>query len=174
MSFHSHVLLNYPGAQNCNELYQIKFWSCERPKETSQQLPCSPFFYGYMMELEPPENTWRFAHMMVYLPALAANDFLMLWARRTAANLPSRRGLHLSWNQPTWQRNRLMALGMGRFGLRCCFPMFSHVFLCFPIFPLVMSGKMMSLDHCLGFEAATFLAQAVAMGLHFWTSIHTS
>ena len=48
------------------------------------------------MELEPPENTWRFADMMVYLPALAANDFLMLWARRTAENLPSGTGLHQS------------------------------------------------------------------------------
>ena len=119
VSFHSHVLLIYPGAQNC---IKSSFEVVRGQKKLHNNFLAHPFLWVHDGARAPRKH-------LVYLPALAANDFLMLWARRTAANLPSGTGLHQSCHGTS-------RLGKGTVswrwhGMVRAPVLFSHVFPCY-------------------------------------------
>lgn len=165
VSFHSHVLLNYPGAQNC---IKSNFEVVRGQKKLHNNFLAHPFLWVHDGARAPRKHLKICWHDGLFTSSCSQWFPDALGSKnRSKPAFGDGPAPILPWNQPTWQRNRLMALAWDGSGSGVVFP-------CFPMFSLVMSGKMMSLDHCLGFGAATFLAKAVAMGLHFWTSIHTS
>ena len=155
VSFHSHVLLNYPGAQNC---IKSNFEVVRGQKKLHNNFLAHPFLWVHDGARAPRKHLKICWHDGLFTSSCSQWFPDALGSKnRSKPAFGDGPAPILPWNQPTWQRNRLMALAWDGSGSGVVFP----------CFPLLWVGRWCRLTTAWGLELPRFWQRQLQWGFTF-------